>query len=667
MRLRNFALLILLSSILFSCTLIKERREKKRLANIEYERVYDIEDAILVWDTESPNALEHIYLPATPVTSKNIIWYHPNPWWRIETTPFPVSKDSVKIRRFAPQYGFSQYIDPLTNQSDKITWNTWVSMNHWDSYNNSVTHIWQNFISTYKSTFEKHPEYLAEIKGERVGYGKSNKLCVTNPNVQKLFIEYTLNRIKNNPNQDIISIEPSDGDNHCDCSKCSALGSISNRVFYFANIIAKEVKKIYPKKQLGILAYNKHADIPTFKLEDNIKVLVAPNGFQTLYHPFSLLNIWSQHHKNLGLREYLAIPQWKGEQIRTDKDFFVNEYNLIKKYNYDMLVYETGTNINTILIATLLSKMIMNPSLTWDEVFEKFLNDCFKNSKEPIRRMLERWYTIDKYTKEDVPYSLYDLQEAFSLTKDVNEKARIRDLFAYLHYNILYLDYTADRNKTNTYNFFEYLYHSHNRNIVNVNAITRMNEKNFKNIEGVLDKFKYKDPSKMTWIKWIDDKQLDQLFQNDLKKYPPKKYEHITYNILERQFSESKIKHLNTYNQTVTARGEFQIYAHSQNLVITPIYKTENATSITIMDLNGDFIQEKILNSNEKWQIKLPKIGFYTISQHRKHSATIRLDGDFNLIFKDTSPKLYGKGVKADIIKTSKNEQNRIYIVQPTN
>lgn len=664
MRIHKAFLLIISSIFLISCTLIKESRNKKKLANVEYERQYEENEELIVWNDAIDQSSKNKQIVNTkPEISQNIVWYHPNEWWRIETDIFPVNKDSVKIRRFAPQYGFSGFIN-TNNQIESNVWNNWVDKNHWNSFGNSASHVWQGFIRLNSKLFSTHPEFLAEINGKRLGYGKTNKLCVTNLEVQKLFVSYIRNNIENSPNQTVYSIEPSDGGNHCECKKCSALGSNSNKVFHFSNIIAKEIKKSHPQKQLGILAYYQHSNTPTFKIEDNIKVLVAPNGFQTLYSPLAFLNIWVNHHHNLGLREYLNIPQWKAEQPRVELNFFLAELNIAFKNNLDMLVYEAGTSINGIIVSTLLSKMFMNPTLTWDTVFEKFLDDCFKDSKIPIERLLNRWNSYSAYGYGDIPYSIYDLNEAFSLAKDENEKSRIRDLMSYLHYNILYLDWIKDKNdKVATTAYFDYLYNSHNRNIVNVKGLTTLFASAINSSPEFKEKYVYEVVSQKKWIKYIDNQQIEMNFKNAMNKYPPKKHQIITHRDIEQELSSKNYKSLNTYKVQLMNKWTTQIYSNSEQLSITPNFSNSNTIAISVYNNDGSFVDQKVLKSGNTWNIDLPHKGIYTISQHRIHTASIELKGKFNIIQRSGSNT--NKNLNLKKIQTSELDQNNVFILEP--
>lgn len=654
MRLRSLIILTFCALFLASCTLIRERRERKKLANIEYVRQYE-DDAWESIETDDNGDADAIASINKPILDENVIWYHPNPWWRIETSPFAISKDSLIIRRFAAQYGFSSFIHPHTQIKEATAWNEWMDRNHLNSYGNQASHMWQTFISANKEIFSKHPEYLAEINGIRSGYGKANKLCVTNTEVQKLFIEYIQSSIQKNPKLKIYSIEPSDGTNHCTCKECSKLGSVSNKVFYFSNIVANAIKKSHPSKELAVLAYYQHADTPSFRIEDNIKVFVAPNGFQTRFTFDGLMKAWSEKHKNIGLREYLGIPQWKAEQPRIIVDDFYKPISKDYFTHINSLIYEAGTNINAIIIATLLSKTMMNPSISWDEAFNKFLSDCFPTSKEPISRLLKRWHQYGNYSFEDVPISIYDLEEATKLTKDKNEQERIRDLKTYLIAQILYLQVLEDKENTQLRsNYFDFLYNVSHRNVVNTYAITKIQAKFISSSTSIKEKYEYKNVHEKTWIKYMNNQQIDALFDTYKKKFPPQKTDVLNYKELEKILMENtQFKPLSKYSRSILNDNSISLFSASNKLEISSNNIKVDTILVTIHDVNKNFIDHKLLTNGQKWTIHLPGKGIYKISLNRRSSAIIEFNGSISPIFQSTNDS-NEKNYKTTIISHDK-------------
>ncbi len=106
-----------------------------------------------------------------------------------------------------------------------------------------------------KLYFETHPEYFAEVNGERT----TDQLCLTNPEVIDIATETVKRWIKENPECRVFSIAQNDNQNYCHCKKCRAIdekeGSPAATNILFANKIAEEIEKTNPDILLHTFAY----------------------------------------------------------------------------------------------------------------------------------------------------------------------------------------------------------------------------------------------------------------------------------------------------------------------------------------------------------------------------------------------------------------------------
>jgi len=123
---------------------------------------------------------------------------------------------------------------------------------------------------------EQKPEWFALVKGER----KPPQMCTTNPEVIDHMVDFVLADTKNK----ITSISPSDGFGFCECERCRALDvpgllsydgknpQLSDRIFTYANEIARRVREKDPDKGVGIFAYTFYNKPPVRikKLEPNL-------------------------------------------------------------------------------------------------------------------------------------------------------------------------------------------------------------------------------------------------------------------------------------------------------------------------------------------------------------------------------------------------------------
>src|SRR4029079_17793269 len=131
--------------------------------------------------------------------------------------------------------------DPPTNESRALAdYTAWTRHNRMGgSFTVNAGHAWQTIISDNKPEFDKHPEYLALVKGKRQG----EQLCVSNPAVRKLAADYALDYLRRRPDADMVSMEPSDGMGHCECDDCRKVGTVSDRAFGLADEVARAVAR----------------------------------------------------------------------------------------------------------------------------------------------------------------------------------------------------------------------------------------------------------------------------------------------------------------------------------------------------------------------------------------------------------------------------------------
>jgi hypothetical protein len=80
-------------------------------------------------------------------------------------------------------------------------------------------HSYGEMIGQNKAAFDAHPEYYALVGGKRVVNGES-KMCLSNPGLRKVLVDYAVRKVKANPTIDSISADPSDGGGWCECEEC---------------------------------------------------------------------------------------------------------------------------------------------------------------------------------------------------------------------------------------------------------------------------------------------------------------------------------------------------------------------------------------------------------------------------------------------------------------
>lgn len=120
-------------------------------------------------------------------------------------------------------------------------------------------HSWDSAFDLRKGqTFQEHPEWFALVNGIR----RPPQMCTTHPEVINRMVEHVLGG-----KLDIMNISPSDGGFFCECDRCRALDvpgilsydkkhvQLSDRIFTYANEVARRVREQNPAKGCGMFAY----------------------------------------------------------------------------------------------------------------------------------------------------------------------------------------------------------------------------------------------------------------------------------------------------------------------------------------------------------------------------------------------------------------------------
>ena len=136
-------------------------------------------------------------------------------------------------------------------------------------------HHTMGFLVRAEDHFDSHPEYFAELGGERKRVDPAvQQHCLSNPELRWLMTDKVLEWIAAHPDQDYYPVHFGDVAHFCECSECRKLyeqqGSISDTVIWFLNEIAAEVAEKHPDKFLTILSYHATRKAP-------VKVRPLPN------------------------------------------------------------------------------------------------------------------------------------------------------------------------------------------------------------------------------------------------------------------------------------------------------------------------------------------------------------------------------------------------------
>lgn len=308
-------------------------------------------------------------------------------------------------------------------------------------------HAYEHIISKNKAEFDAHPEYLGLVNGVR----KSSKFCISNPNLRKLVVDYAIKTFEENPDQDSISMEPSDGGGWCECENCAKMGSISDRALTLANEVAEAISKKFGDKYVGMYAYNLHSPPPNIKVHPNVIISVATAFIRGGYTVDQLIQGWANKGATIGIREYYGVNVWDRDLPGAPKASGVKSLAAsiadFYKKGARFLTAESSDNWGPNGLGYYVASRVL-----WDvdeaKNVEQLKKDFFEKMFGPAKDKMEEFYNlIDRDNKplltEDLIGRMYrTLAEAKKKTTEPSIQLRINDLVLYTRYVELFKKYS---------------------------------------------------------------------------------------------------------------------------------------------------------------------------------------------------------------------------------
>lgn len=400
---------------------------------------------------------------ASPVAAQNAVWDF---LARLGYRLFFLT-DAWEVVPRAPELkiALDAYVSPdyVTRQaprgapwSDAKLWSRWKIRNRLESsFTLNTGHAYDDIIRQNQAAFQAHPEYLALTKDPKTGELKrgGNKFCIANPGLRALVVAHAVRVMKANPNQESISMEPSDGGGWCVCPDCAAMGSVSDRVVTLANEVAEAINGLgLGKKYVGFYGYNEQSPPPHIDVHPRVVVNLATafiTGGNTIE---TMIAGWKAKKAALGIREYHDVFTWAHDLPRAARggnlDYLQRTIPAFYRDGACFMNSENGDSWG----ANGLGYWI-TPHLLWDvdnaarldALVEDFLSKAFGAARAPIRgfyTLMNRDHALR--TSEDVVARMYRfLAEAKRLDGDPAVQRRLDDLVLYTRYLELYYAYRA--------------------------------------------------------------------------------------------------------------------------------------------------------------------------------------------------------------------------------
>ncbi len=588
---------------------------------------------------------------------------------------------------------------------------------YWDTYNGELGHQWalyqrrNNMVGAYRfsghrddiltedyvTTLQNNPCYVAPFNGSRQATRQSvpdvNNIAAMQLWAGKIETQYTQykNHIFNH--RDIyanywrnfeyghgnIGIEVPDGSRWAnsennDCGSNRYLNE-SDQHFILANFTAGKISPLYPGKRFQIYAYDSHADVPSssIKINPTIDVQVVPTAFQFETSAKGLLNRWYKRWNNISEYHYLNMAQWSGGTPSFYLDDMKQTIQRLKEKNSEGITWEASAS----KFASLPFLLAANTALKNDKEIENQLQEfcgLFDGASATINKLLHCWsddktvmvYNGFQDNKYKLPYYFQLVKQAETETQHSSAlvKQRINELKAFLHYMVLFYDWTFDQRPAidkigKAEALCLYLAKINRLQVVNSSVLINYVVYQYKTTDVIYSKYNIVNGAAYQngLLPLITSEEIDTYFNEDHNKQTSliPNYSFKDAEEIKSQFERNNLLPLEKINvqlgytnaKNFSAKTEFYILAEktgSFTIKYTPRFEMQGKgyINITVESVNKTLgiITDISLDNNSGagiLYISLPEAGTYKLSVTSKYksSAAISITTNGNYFYKN--------------------------------
>ncbi len=310
-------------------------------------------------------------------------------------------------------------------------------------------HVYGAIIKRNARHFQEHPEDL-------VPADKDMKLDPSSPTLRELVVNDSLRLLRQYPDWNSLSMEPSDGGNW---RGDSPLGSPSNQAVTLANHVASTLRGVLPERnvKVGMLAYHEHSPPPEIEVDRDVVVRVATAYIKQGYTTEALLKGWHAKGAETGISEFLSIWSWDyslpARTRASDPAYLARvlpEYYALGARHWN--AQATGSWASDGLGYYLCTLLLWDTSQAerLDEIFADFYDKAFGKAAGEMRALYEQCLLKNPrglFSSDLIGRIYRHLKRALELAEAPEEQRRILDYVGYTRYLELTLQGRTHRGK----------------------------------------------------------------------------------------------------------------------------------------------------------------------------------------------------------------------------
>ena len=335
-------------------------------------------------------------------------------------------------------------------------------------FNLRTNHAYDGLISSNKRAFQAHPEFYGLLDGKRT----STKICIGNPELRALVAAGAIRYFEARPDADSISMDPSDGGGWCQCDRCKAIGSVSDRALTLANAVAAAVTRRFKGKAVGMYAYSQHSPPPTIRVHPNVVISVATGFIRGGYTLDELIAGWAAKGATVGIREYYSVNMWSrnlpGAARGTNTEYLARTIPHFHARGARFMSAESGDCWGPCGLGYYLAaRMLWDVDEAKPDRVKALADDFLARAFGPARAPMGEFYRlIDGANRPllcaDLIGRMYRLlDKARRMARAPAIRARIDDLVLYTHYVELFSAYRTAKGEARQAAFERLIRHSY--------------------------------------------------------------------------------------------------------------------------------------------------------------------------------------------------------------